>query len=53
MIEAATRGFDNCFLDMLGNVAELGTANIFMVKTALFTRRCRTERFSTALRASV
>ncbi len=31
--EARTRGFDNCILcDMLGNVAELGTANIFMVK---------------------
>ena len=33
MIEAAARGFDNCILcDMLGNVAELGTANIFMVQ---------------------
>jgi branched-chain amino acid aminotransferase len=32
-IEARSRGFDNCLLcDMLGNVAELGTANIFMVK---------------------
>jgi branched-chain amino acid aminotransferase len=33
LIEARTRGFDNCIMcDMLGNVAELGTANIFMVK---------------------
>jgi branched-chain amino acid aminotransferase len=33
LIEAAARGFDNCILcDMLGNVAELGTANIFMVQ---------------------
>lgn len=32
-IEAKARGFDNCLMcDMLGNVAELGTANIFMVK---------------------
>jgi branched-chain amino acid aminotransferase len=33
LIEAHSRGFDNCLLcDMLGNIAELGTANIFMVK---------------------
>ena len=33
LMEARGRGFDNCLLcDMLGNVAELGTANIFMVK---------------------
>ena len=33
MIEAKSRGFDNCVMcDMLGNVAELATANIFMVK---------------------
>ena len=33
LIEAMGRGFDNCILrDMLGNVAELGTANIFMAK---------------------
>jgi branched-chain amino acid aminotransferase len=33
LIEARARGFDNCLLcDMLGNIAELGTANIFMVK---------------------
>jgi len=33
LTEARARGFDNCVMcDMLGNVAELGTANIFMVK---------------------
>ncbi|MCC6778984.1 MAG: branched-chain amino acid aminotransferase [Hyphomicrobiales bacterium] len=33
LIEAHQRGFDNCLLrDMLGNIAELGTANIFMAK---------------------
>jgi hypothetical protein len=33
LMEARTRGFDNCLLaDMLGNVAELATANIFMAK---------------------
>ena len=33
LIEAQSRGFDNCLLrDMLGNVAELGTANVFMAK---------------------
>ena len=33
LIEAKARGFDNCLMcDMLGNVAELGTANVFMVK---------------------
>ncbi len=33
LIEAHARGFDNCLLrDMLGNVAELGTANVFMAK---------------------
>jgi len=39
MTEARSRGFDNCLLcDMLGNVAELATANIFMVKDgAIFT----------------
>ena len=31
--EAKARGFDNCLLcDMLGNVAELGTANVFFAK---------------------
>ncbi len=34
--EAATRGFSNCLLlDMLGNVAELGNANIFMAKDGI------------------
>jgi branched-chain amino acid aminotransferase len=33
LIEADSRGFDNCLMcDMLGNIAELGTANIFMAK---------------------
>jgi branched-chain amino acid aminotransferase len=33
LVEARSRGFDNCILcDMLGNVAELATANIFMGK---------------------
>jgi branched-chain amino acid aminotransferase len=33
LIEAQGRGFDNCLIrDLLGNVAELGTANVFMAK---------------------
>ncbi|MGA2045385.1 MAG: branched-chain amino acid aminotransferase [Roseiarcus sp.] len=33
LMEARARGFDNCILcDMLGNVAELATANIFMAR---------------------
>jgi branched-chain amino acid aminotransferase len=33
LVEAGGRGFDNCLLcDLLGNVAELATANIFMAK---------------------
>lgn len=33
LMEARAAGFDNCLLrDMLGNVAELATANIFMAK---------------------
>ncbi len=33
LMEARVRGFDNCLLsDMLGNVAELATANIFMAR---------------------
>ena len=33
MLEARSRGFDNCLMcDMLGNVAELATANVVMVK---------------------
>lgn len=33
LIEARARGFDNCLLcDVLGNVAELATANVFMAK---------------------
>jgi branched-chain amino acid aminotransferase len=39
VIEAQSRGFDNCLMrDMLGNIAELGTSNIFMAKDgAVFT----------------
>lgn len=33
IVEAQTRGFDNCLMcDMLGNVAELGNANVLMAK---------------------
>ena len=33
LIEAQSRGFNNCLmLDMLGNVAEFGNANVFMAK---------------------
>jgi branched-chain amino acid aminotransferase len=33
IVEAQQRGFDNCLMrDMLGHVAELGTANVFMAK---------------------
>ena len=33
MIEAHTRGFGNCIMrDVLGNVAELGNANVFMAR---------------------
>lgn len=33
LFEARSRGFDNCLMaDMLGNVAELATANIFLAK---------------------
>ena len=33
LLEANARGFDNCLLcDMLGNVAELATANVFLAK---------------------
>jgi branched-chain amino acid aminotransferase len=33
LAEAAARGFDNCVLcDVLGNVAELATANLFLAK---------------------
>jgi len=39
LFEARARGFDNCLLcDMLGNIAELATANIFMARDgAVFT----------------
>ena len=36
LVEAAGRGFDNCLLrDLLGNVAELATANVFMARDGI------------------
>lgn len=36
LMDAKRRGFDNCLLlDMLGNVAELANANVFMVKDGI------------------
>lgn len=36
LIEAHARGFDNCLMrDMLGNVAELGNANVFIAKDGI------------------
>jgi branched-chain amino acid aminotransferase len=36
LIEARNRGFDNCLMcDMLGNIAELATANVFMAKDGI------------------
>ncbi len=36
ILEARSRGFDNCLVrDLLGNVCETGSANIFMVKDGL------------------
>ncbi|MBS0395024.1 MAG: branched-chain amino acid aminotransferase, partial [Proteobacteria bacterium] len=36
LVEAAGRGFDNCVLcDLLGNVAELATANLFMARAGV------------------
>ena len=35
-LEARTRGFDNCLVcDMLGNIAELATSNVFMAKDGI------------------
>ena len=60
--EAASRGFDNALvLDMLGNVAETATANIFMVKdgvvltpnpTGAFLNGITRQRVIQLLRAS-
>ncbi len=36
LIEAHRRGFDNCLMrDMLGAIAELGNANVFMAKDGI------------------
>lgn len=36
LLEARSRGFDNCLMcDMLGNVAELATANVFIAKDGI------------------
>jgi branched-chain amino acid aminotransferase len=36
LLEAAARGFDNCLLrDLLGNIAEFATANVFMAKNGI------------------
>ena len=36
LMEARSRGFDNCLLaDMLGNVAELATANVFLARDGI------------------
>lgn len=36
LLEARSRGFDNCLMcDMLGNVAELATANVFLAKDGI------------------
>jgi branched-chain amino acid aminotransferase len=36
LAEAADRGFDNCLMrDALGNIAELGNANVFMVRDGI------------------
>ena len=36
IMEAQARGFDNCLMrDLLGNIAELGSANVFFAKDAM------------------
>ena len=54
LVEAASRGFNNCLmLDMLGNVAEFGNANVFMAQAMAWSiRRRRTAPSSTASPAS-
>ena len=53
LVEANARGFDNCLLtDMLGNVAELATANIFFAKDGVVYTPPRTAPSSPASRAT-
>ena len=53
IMEAQDRGFDNCLMcDMLGHVAELGSANVFMAKDGWFIHRRSTAPSSTASPAS-
>jgi branched-chain amino acid aminotransferase len=38
LLEARSRGFDNCLMpDMLGNIAELASANVFLAKDGIVT----------------
>lgn len=46
VLEAQSRGFDNALvLDMLGNVAEAGTSNLFMVKDGVVKTPVRNGTF--------
>ena len=50
LFEAQSRGFDNAIVcDMLGNVAELATSNVFMAKDESCLLRFRTEHSWRAL----
>lgn len=55
IVEAQSRGFDNCLMrDMLGNVCETGTSNIFMVKDGqIFTPAANRAFLSGITRARV
>ena len=51
LIEAYRRGFDNCLMrDMLGAIAELGNANVFMAKDGIVYTPARTAHSLTASR---
>ncbi len=50
VLEAKSRGFDNAMvLDMLGNVAETGTSNIFMVKDGVVFTPAPNRTFLTGI----